>query len=368
MTPLSARALNRATLERQLLLRRWELDVPQVLERLVGLQAQTPHTWYVGLWTRLVDYTPERTCDLLREAGVVRIALMRSTIHLVTAADCLWLRPLVEPVIERSTLGSFGRDLAGLDRAELAAVGRELLGEKPLTFSELGRALAERWSDRDPAAMAQGVRSSVPLVQVPPRGLWGRSGRAAHTPVEAWLGRPVEQRASVQRLVLRYLAAFGPATVRDVQQWCGLTRLAEVIDGLRPQLTVFRDEQGRELYDLPDAPRPHPDTPAPVRFLYDFDNLLLSHADRTRVLTVSCADQGFAGTMEMPRAVLVDGFVAATWRVATKRDTATLTVRPFRSLTATEREDIVDEGARLLAFTAVKAATRDIVFEPPQPG
>ncbi|GAA1964119.1 winged helix DNA-binding domain-containing protein [Kitasatospora viridis] len=368
MTLLRARALNRATLERQLLLRRWELTVPQALERLVGLQAQTPHTWYVGLWTRLADYRPEPTADLLREAGVVRMALMRSTIHLVTAADCLWLRPLVEPVIERSTAGSFGRDLVGLDRTDLAAAGRELLGDEPLTFSELGRALAERWPDRDPAALAQAVRASVPLVQVPPRGLWGRSGRAAHTPVEAWLGRPVDTAADVRQLVLRHLAAFGPATVRDVQQWSGLTRLAEVIDGLRPQLMVFRDEQGRELYDLPDAPRPHPDTPAPVRFLYDFDNLLLSHADRSRVLTVSFADQGFAGTMEMPRAVLVDGFVAATWKVVAKRGEATLTVRPFRRLTAAEREEIVAEGTRLLAFAAAKATARDIVFEAPQPG
>jgi hypothetical protein len=368
MTLLRTRALNRATLERQLLLRRWDLTVPQTLERLVGLQAQTPHTWYVGLWTRLVGYTSEPTADLLREAGAVRIALMRSTIHLVTAADCLWLRPLVEPVIERSTLGTFGRDLVGVDRTELAAAGRELLADQPMTFGELGRALVQRWPDRNPAALAQAVRASVPLVQVPPRGLWGRSGRAAHTPVEGWLGRPVDTGPDVEQLVLRYLAAFGPATVRDVQQWCGLTRLAEVVEGLRPRLMVFRDEQGRELYDLPDAPRPHPDTPAPPRFLYDFDNLLLSHADRSRVLTVSFAGQGFAGTMETPRALLVDGFVTATWKVVTKGDTATLTVRPFRRLTAPEREDIVAEGTRLLAFTAAKATTQDVVIGPPQPG
>ncbi|MEO6085123.1 MAG: winged helix DNA-binding domain-containing protein [Umezawaea sp.] len=368
MTVLGVRALNRATLDRQLLLRRWELSVPEALERLVGLQAQTPHTWYVGLWTRLVDYRPEGTADLLRSAGIVRMALMRSTIHLVTATDCRWLRPLVEPVIERSTLGSFGRDLAGLDRTELATAGREALADGPLTFSELGRVLSQRWPDRDSAALAQAIRASVPLAQVPPRGVWGTSGRAAHLPMETWLGSPADTAASPDHLVLRYLAAFGPATVRDVQQWCGLTRLAEVADRLRPQLAVFRDEQGRELFDLPDAPRPHPDTDAPVRFLYDFDNLLLSHADRGRVLTVDFADQGFAGTMEQPRTILIDGFVAATWKIATTSETATLTIRPFRKLTAAERDDLTAEGTRLLAFGSARAKNHDLVLKPPQPG
>jgi winged helix DNA-binding protein len=367
VTTISTRALGRATLDRQLLLRRWDLTVPEALERLVGLQAQTPQTWYVGLWTRLANYDAEPTGRLLESAGVVRMALMRSTIHLVTAADSLWLRPLVEPVIERSTTGSFGRALAGIDRTRLTAAGRAALADRPLTFSELGRALAPQWPDRDPAALAQAIRASVPLVQVTPRGVWGRSGRAAHTPVETWLGRPVEAGATPENLILRYLAAFGPATVRDIQQWCGLTRLAEVADRLRSGLMTFRDEQSRELFDLPDAPRPHPDTPAPVRFLYDFDNLLLSHADRSRVLTIDFADQGFAGTMEQPRTVLIDGSVAATWRIAAKGDTATLTIRPFRTLTATEQEDVHTEATRLLAFTTPKATTHDITIQPPQP-
>ncbi|NYI07218.1 winged helix DNA-binding domain-containing protein [Allostreptomyces psammosilenae] len=368
-TTLSRRALNRATLDRQLLLRRSRMTVTQALERLVGLQAQTPHTWYLGLWSRLEDYTPDATAGLLLDRGVVRIALMRSTIHLVTASDSLWLRPLVEPVIERSTTGAFGRDLVGLDRAALAAAGRELVEERPRTFRELGRALAERWPDRAPASMAQAVRASVPLVQVPPRGVWGRSGPVAHTSVEAWLGRPLDHaRATREELVLRYLAAFGPATVRDAQTWSGLTRLAEVFDGLRPRLAVFRDEDGRELFDLPDAPRPDPDTPAPARFLYDFDNLLLSHADRRRVITVDFASQGYTPHGPVPRAVLVDGVVAASWTVATAKGTATLSIRPFHRLTASTEEELTAEGARLLAFLEPTAASRDIVFRPPLPG
>jgi hypothetical protein len=364
MTVLSARALNRATLARQLLLRRSELTVPEAVERLVGLQAQTPHTWYLGLWTRLVDYQPEHTAQLLKDAAVVRIALMRSTIHLVTAADCVWLRPLVEPVIERSMKSSFGKELVGLDRIELATTARRLLADKPLTFKALGQALGEHWTDRDQASMAQAVRASVPLVQVPPRGMWGQSGPVAHAPAETWLNRSMDPAPSVEMLVLRYLAAFGPATIRDVQQWCGLTKLTEIVDALRPQLIVFRDEQGRELFDLPEAPRPPADVPAPVRFLYDFDNLLLSHADRSRVLTVDFADQGFAGTMEMPRSVLVDGFVAATWKVAVGGETATLTIRPFRKLTSAEERDLTTEGLQLLAFVAPKTKTRDTVIMP----
>ncbi|MCA2227495.1 winged helix DNA-binding domain-containing protein [Nonomuraea aurantiaca] len=366
MPPLTTRALNRATLDRQLLLRRADLTVPQALDRLAGLQAQTPHTWYVGLWTRLAGYTPEPTARLLADGAIVRMALMRSTIHLVTAADCLWLRPLVEPVIERSTLGAFGRHLTGLDQAELVSTARDLLAPEPLTFSDLGRKLAQRWPERDPAALAQAARAWVPLVQVPPRGLWGRSGPAAHTTVETWLGRTVDPAASVDTLVLRYLAAFGPATVLDAQRWCGLTRLSEVVDRLRPRLVTFRDEQGRELFDLPDAPRPDPDTPAPVRFLYDFDNLLLSHNDRSRVVTVDYADQGFGRTNEQPRSVLVDGYVAATWKLATSRDTATLTVRPFRKPTTAEHEQLDAEGARLLAFLAPSTPVHDVVVRPPR--
>lgn len=367
--PLSIRSLNRATLDRQLLLRRSGLTVSQALERLVGLQAQTPHTWYVGLWTRLIDYAPDQTSQLLHEGGVVRMALMRSTIHLVTAQDCLWLRPLVEPAIERSTQGSFGREMADLDREALTGAARELLADKALTFSALGRALSSRWPDRDPAALAQAARAWMPLVQVPPRGVWGRSGQAAHVPVENWIGRGVHTDASLADLVLRYLAAFGPATVRDVQQWSGLTRLAEIIDRLRPQLAVFHDELGRELFDLPDVSRPHPDTPAPVRFLYDFDNLLLSHADRSRVSNVDYTTQGFyTGSMEQPRSVLVDGFVTATWKLGATRATATLTIRPFRALTSAESTDLTAEGGRLLSFLAAKIPAHDVIIERPRAG
>lgn len=361
------RALNRATLARQLLLERDERPVPDAVAHLVGLQAQTPHTWYVGLWTRLAGFRPEDAADLLAERRLVRIALMRSTIHLVTADDCLALRPLVQPVIERSMSGNFGKRLAGLNRAELVAAARDLVAAEPLTYAEIGRRLAARWPDHDPAALAQGARAWLPLVQVPPRGLWGQSGPIAHTTTEAWLGRPLDPAPSLEAMVRRYLGAFGPASVMDVQTWSGLTKLREVVDRLRPGLRAFRDEQGRELFDLPDAPRPDPATPAPPRFLYDFDNLLLSHADRGRVVTDAYRRLDFPANGAQPSILLLDGFTAGTWQVARRRGAATLTVRPFAPISAADEAAVADEGANLLAFVA-PGDSHDLRFAPPDGG
>ncbi len=358
----SLRALNRATLERQMLLRRWKMPMLDAIGRLVGLQAQTPHSWYHGLWSRLESFKPERLAESLIKRQVVRIALMRSTIHLVTTRDCLELRPLMQPVIERSAKGSFGRHWIGLDIDAVAAAGRALVEEKPLAFSEIGKLLAERWPDRNPAALAQIIRARLPLVQVPPRGVWGKSGIAAHTTAEAWLGLPLATNPSLEEMVLRYLAAFGPATVKDIQAWSGLTRLSEVTERLRPRLVSFRDEQGRELFDLPDAPRPDPETSAPPRFLYDYDNLLLSHADRTRFITGEYHKQGFTMDGPMPCIVLVDGFTNGTWKITRSRNIATLTIKPFKRLSRKDTAALTEEGARLLAFTAADVDTHDIQF------
>jgi Winged helix DNA-binding domain len=355
MRTLSRRALARATLARQLLLERSPLPPVAAVEHLVGLQAQTPQSWYSALWTRVAGFDPADVSAALERRELVRVPLMRSTIHLVTAADALALRPLVDVVIERSTLGVFGRRLGDVDRHALATAARELVENRPMIASELGRALAERFPGPDPEALAQGARAWLPMVQVPPRGLWGRPGRPLQAPLDTWLGRPLAA-APVAHLVRRYLRAFGPATVRDVQLWCGLTKLAEVVDTLRPSLVVFRDGDGRELFDLPDAPRPDPDTPAPVRFLPDFDNLLLSHADRSRVVNVDYGAQGYGGTSNIqPGSVLVDGTVGATWRVEKAAGTATLSVRPFRALTAAEAGEVTAEGLALLAFLHPRA-------------
>lgn len=357
---LTGRRLNRALLERQLLLRRADLPALQAIERLVGMQAQSPRAPYVGLWARLSRFEPEELARLLVRRAVVRIALMRSTVHLVTAADCLALRPVTQPALDRG-LSSFRRGLDGVDLAELAAAGRRLLEERPRTAGELRAELLALWPDRDGDALAAATRNLVPCVQVPPRGLWRMSGRARHTTVEAWLGRPLVRDPAPDDVVVRYLAAFGPAAVQDVQAWSGLTRLAEVVERLRPRLRSFRDEHGRELFDLPGAPRPDPETPAPVRFLPEFDNLLLSHADRSRV--ISDADR--VRLMTNARAVLgsflVDGFFRGTWKI----DKGTLTVEAFSRLSKREAAAVGDEGARLLGFAEVDG--RDIRFTEDRP-
>jgi hypothetical protein len=358
---LTRRALNRATLARQLLLRRSELPILDAVEHLVGLQAQTPHTWYVGLWSRLDDTRAPTVSDLLDQRHLVRLALMRSTIHLVTGRDALALRPLVQPVLERGLQGNFGRNLVGVDRDELVATGRELVEERPLTFGELGERLAPRFPGRDPASLAQAVRAWTALVQVPPRGLWGRAGPAAHTTAESWLAGVQRRDQTIDEVALRYLAAFGPASVRDLRTWSGLTGLGEVVARLRTRLVAFRDETGVELVDLPDAPRPDPQTPAPPRFLYDFDNVLLSHADRSRIVSAPY-QPGRGPDGAVPRIVLLDGFTAGTWTTATTRGATSLTIRPFGRLSTADRAALTTEGQALVRFLAPDSADTDILF------
>src|SRR6266540_2857233 len=232
--------------------------------------------------------------------------------------------------------------------------------QRPRTFSELGKLLAERWPDRDPAALGNAVRAWVPLVQVPPRGIWGASGPAAHTTAEVWLGRPLERNPSPDGLVVRYLAAFGPASVKDLQTWSGLTRLREVTDRLRPGLRTFRDEHGGELLELPDAPRPDPDTPAPPRFLPEYDNLLLSHADRSRVVVDRRIVPLYPGNGGVRGELLVEGFWQANWAISRDGTGATLTIEPFRPLSKRDSAAVTREGLRLLAFAAAGAESHDV--------
>jgi hypothetical protein len=362
---LSARALNRATLARQLLLHRSDTTAAAALEHLVGLQAQSPTPPYIGLWSRLQRFRTADLSSLIVERKAVRIALMRGTIHLVTSPDCLALRPTLQPVLDRALRTTYGRQLAGLDVDAVAAAGRLLVDERPRTFAELRAALAPEWPDRDPEAVAMVVRHMLPLVQVPPRGIWGARGRSSHTSAEAWLGRPLAAGLGSDELIARYLAAFGPSTIRDIQAWSGLSGLAPFVERLAPRLTRFVDEHGRELLDLSEAPRPGTDTPAPVRFLPEYDNLLLSHADRTRVITDAHRALVFAKNGIVSATVLVDGFVQATWRIARRRDAALLVVEPFDRLPGRQARAVFAEGRRLLRFAAADAALHDVQIVPP---
>lgn len=360
---LTTRELNRATLERQLLLRRSELTALEAVEHLVGLQAQAVKPPYQALAARLTGFRPEDLSEVLADRRAVRISLMRSTIHLVSAADCLALRPLVQPVQERVFQTNQGKRLGGVDLERLAALARELVEDQPLSFKALGDALRSHWPDHDRQDLAMAARTVLPLVQVTPRGLWGRSGPIAHTTVEAWLGAPLVPEPDLAAMVLRYLAAFGPASVRDIQTWCGLTRLREVVEPLRPRLRTFRDEHGVELFDLPDAPRPAADTPAPPRFLPEYDNVLLSHADRTRVISDQARRRVWQGNKAYS-SFLVDGFVRGTWRVEERDGTATLVAEPIGApLSAGERAALEVEAACVLAMHAPRAR-HEVRFTP----
>ncbi|MGY1452347.1 winged helix DNA-binding domain-containing protein [Streptomyces sp. SS8] len=363
---LSQRALGRALLARQFLLERGEAKVTDAVEHLVGLQAQAPYAPYYGLWTRLADFRTDDLVDAITERRVVRIALMRSTVHLVTPRDCAALRPWIQPALDRELNTAFRKALDGLDRDAVAAAGRELLEERHLTTQELGALLHERWPDREARAMTYVVRNTVPLVQVPPRGIWGVGGLTRYATAASWLGDAGRgPGAAPEDLVLRYLAAFGPASVRDLQTWAGLVRLRPVVEALRPGLSVFRNEDGVELFDLPDAPRPDPDVSAPVRFLPEYDNLLASHADRTRV--VSDEHRRLVMTRNGMRATfLVDGLVSGAWKLERGRGAATLTVEPFTKLSRKHQSAVSAEGARLLRFAAADAGAdaREIRFVP----
>jgi hypothetical protein len=337
-----------------LLLTRASMPVLGAVEHLVGLQAQEPPDPYLALWSRLDGFRPEQLARLLEERRVVRIALMRSTIHLVTAEDCLALRPLVQPVLD-AELGRY-RDLRGVDIDAVLAFARKLVAESPRSGRELRAALAEQFPDHDIADLAYACRNLLAFVQVPPRGVWGRSAQVVSTTAEAWLGRSLEAKPSLDRMVERYLAAFGPATAADVATWSRLTGLREVVERLRPRLRTFRDERGRELFDLADAPRPDPDTPAPPRFLPEYDNVLLSYADRTRFVSERRAFSRGEGRVN--GTVLNDGFVFGVWR----RQEGTLVVShtgqaPKRALAA-----IAAEGRRLLRLIASEAEARDVRF------
>jgi hypothetical protein len=264
------------------------------------------------------------------------------------------------------TAGSqYGRHLLDLDPGDLIAEGRRIVEEAPRTIQQIGEEMLRRWPERDAKSMAYLIRCTVPLVQVLPRAVWGKSGLAACTSAEVWLGQPLSSETEPDELVRRYLAAFGPASVKDAQLWSGLRKLEPVFERLRPDLRTFRDENGVEFFDLPDAPRPDPDTPAPVRFLPEFDNLTLSYADPSRVI----ASRHKKGLMTkngiIPGTFLVDGLVTGTWKLTESKQDARLTLSPFFELSRAVQDELSVEGERLLEFGSV-TERRSIEIELPR--
>ncbi|MEV0728371.1 winged helix DNA-binding domain-containing protein [Polymorphospora sp. NPDC050346] len=350
MTVLDTRALNRATLARQLLLDRADLPVRDAVAHLCGLQAQEPQEPFVGLWSRLRAFDQADLSELLTERRVVRVHLMRRTVHLVTDEDALAWRARHAAMLRQQVLGVYRRELDGVDLDELAAAGRAVLADgEPRSMAEVVRALAGRWPTPGHRALGEMVVAAlVPVAQMPPRGLWRTKAGVRNVLLSSWLGREIDPPAQDgtdpvgEALVRRYLAAYGPATAGDLRAWCGLAGLPTAVAAIREELVTFRDERGRKLLDLPDAPRPDPDTPAPVRFLPAFDNAILGYQDRSRIIDDVHRGLSVAGE----RVVLVDGRVAATWTV----EAGTVVVTPLRRFSRADRTAVGEQGREVAAF------------------
>jgi hypothetical protein len=358
---LDRRRLNRATLHRQLLLRRADLTVDAAVRHLVGLQSQAPLAHYVALWSRLEGFDPGPAAAGLQRGELVRTHLMRMTVHLVTREDALGVRALLQPMQE-SRFGSspFAGPLAGVDLNELREVARSVATDAPLSRAELGRRLQSRFPDVPAEPLGYAAVYLEPMAQVPPRGVWGHRAPVRWQTYRGWLGTDAGTDGgtdagtpvAVDDLLLRYLAAFGPATVADARVWSGLPALGEVADRLGSRVRRFLDDQGQPLLDLPDASRPEPDEPAPVRFLPEYDNVLLSHAERSRVIPdgrpvpLPPGDGARAGT------VLVDGEFRATWRLHRRTGSDDLDVVATPPITSRQRQEVEDEGRRLLTLIA----------------
>lgn len=350
MTVLDDRALNRAMLARQLLLEPADMSVPDAVAHLCGLQAQEPQEPFVGLWSRLRAFAPSELSGQLIDRRVVRTHLMRRTVHLLTAEDVLAWRTRFDSMLFQRTLGVHRRELQDVDLDALSSAGLAVMSDgQPRTMAELVRAVAgDPPASRRRALADMLVPALLPVAQTPPRGLWRARGGVRNVLLSSWLGREIAPPAPDgsdpvgRTLVRRYLAAYGPATSTDLRSWCGLSGLPAAVAAVREELVSFRDERGRELLDLPRAPRPDPGTPAPVRFLPAFDNAVLGYHHRGRI--VDDAHRGLSVAGE--RVVLVDGRVAATW--TTESDT--VVVAPLRPLSEKERVDVVEQGERLASF------------------
>lgn len=363
---LTRRELGRATLARQLLLERAVVDPAEAVGRIGGMQAQEPRPPFVGLWSRLAGFSRAGLHAALAERRVVRGMAMRATLHLQSADDHLATRAALAPVMERA-VRVLGARAAGLEPGRVLAAARDFLEREPRTFAQTRDHLAGIFPEVDARALGYTVRTSLPLVMVPSEDHWSFPADARFTPTELWLGRPVDPGAGPQALVLRHLEAFGPASAADVQAWSGLGGIAAVLRTLAPELAAFRDERGRTLYDLPDAPRPGPDVPSPPRFLPDFDALVLAHDDRTRVIADAHRPHLVTRNLRVRATFLWDGEVAGTWTLERARRAAVLRVTPFARLPKGAVAALRDEAEGLVRFMDDEAASHEVRVERPGP-
>jgi hypothetical protein len=344
-----------------MLLAREEVTAVAAVERLIGMQAQVARPPFVGLWTRVHGFRRADLAGALHRREIVRVTAMRSTLHIMSTADYVALRGSLQPALARATHAILRGRAASIDLEMLDAEARAFFGAAPATFDALRGHLRRRFPDADERAMAYAIRNHLPLVQVPTDGAWAFPAAADFALADSWLSRRISTEATTgERLVLRYLAAFGPATPGDAQAWSGLPGLRDVFEMLRPSLVTFRDARKRELFDLPNAPRPDEDTSAPVRFVPDFDNLVLSHDDRSRIIADAHRSRVTLKNLQVRATFLVDGLVAGTWRSERKRKAAVLVIEPFGTVPRRARAGLEQEADALLAFLEEDADVRDV--------
>jgi Winged helix DNA-binding domain len=350
-TTLSRRALNRATLARQMLLRREKATPVAALERIAGMQAQLARPPFIGLWSRVEGFDRKDLVRAVERKEVVRGTLMRATLHLVSRDEFVAHRPALQSMLSQAMQGVLRDRRSGLDADVVVSAARAYFDQKPATFDALRTHLAKLYPRLDVRAMGYIVRTHLPLLQIPADGAkWAYPATADFAVAESWLGKRLGSDPGPDALLLCYLAAFGPATLRDFQTWSGVAVDADVVQKLRPKLRTFRDERGRELLDVPKAPLPDETAAAPVRFLPEFDSVLLAFADRSRIIADQHRPAIATRNLLVPATFLVDGFVAGTWKLERKAKTAALVVKPFGTLPRPVRRDLEEEGEKLLRF------------------
>jgi hypothetical protein len=340
---LGLRDLNRTLLLRQHLLSRVRMPALEMVEHLVGLQAQENLPPYLSLAARLEDFDPLELSDALERRDAVRFLTMRGTIHVLVPDDALSLRPWVQRALDQQSVSNQqNRPARGVAVDELVGATERLLEDGPLPVKELGERLAEVFPGVPAGALAHVARERAPLLQVPPRGLWKRSGGVVYQTVQRHLGRlmqPVDER----ELVRRYLRAFGPATAADMTVWSRVTRLRPLFDSMREELVQVECEDGRRRYDVPGAPYAGGGVPAPVRLLGAYDNVWLSHSHREHIVPEVVRGRWMGTNGGVGATIFVDGFMAGLWWVREGR----LVTEVFGTLSRAQRSDLDDEVERV---------------------
>ena len=359
---LTTRQLNRATLARQMLLERSDMRIVDAVRFLGGLQAQQSNDPYIGLWSRLNGFTHEALTALIVNRTLARATTMRGTLHLHTADDLVGFRALVQGFLIAQWKSNFLRRFGTEDKAKVHRAGVRVLDKGPITSGDLGKQLREKFPTAEPIALSVLLQMSETLVQVPPTRLWGNGSAPKLVRVENWLpdAKPTLSRID---LVRRYLAAYGPASINDMQIWCRLTKLSVEFKALEKELVVFEGEDGRVLYDLPDAPWPAADTPAPVRFLPLYDNVYLGYDNRRRMLMEEDLKRLNLFTDFKP-SVLIDGVIAAGWVVSRKKDAVRLEIEPYHKLSKKQVRELEAEGEAFLRFMEEGAASYTVEVQP----